>query len=214
MRKSIEIIWKEGFMKSDALIAPKVNDLYNQKSNNIIDKMIRMMRVNVIALVVFALAMLIYTVIIEIPIAIGVFVFLLFVAPAIYTKKQMEKVEEIDKNVSSYQYLKMFDHWLKDQISRNVMLSRFFYPTCILAASLIMWFSDGSGPLMEELLMKYPDLLLIWGVPFYFIIGVLVASSLMAIFAEKIYRWDLGIVYGRVFRKLEEIIADMEELRE
>ncbi len=213
MEKSIEIIWKEGFLKSDALVAPKVNDLYNQKSNNIIDRMIRMMRVNVIALIVFALAMLIYTVIIDIPIAIGVFVFLLFVAPAIYTKKQMEKVEEIDKNVSSYQYLKMFDHWLKDQISRNVMLSRFFYPTCILAASLMMWYSDGRESVMEEFLMKFPDLLLIGGVPFYFIIGVLVASSLMAFFAERIYRWDLGIIYGRMFRKLEKIIADMEELR-
>ena len=38
MEKSIETIWKEGFMKDDALVAPKLNDLYNQKSANIIDK--------------------------------------------------------------------------------------------------------------------------------------------------------------------------------
>ena len=28
MEKSIESIWKEGFLKSDALVAPKLNDLY------------------------------------------------------------------------------------------------------------------------------------------------------------------------------------------
>jgi hypothetical protein len=30
MEKSIETIWKEGFLKNDALIAPKINNLYTQ----------------------------------------------------------------------------------------------------------------------------------------------------------------------------------------
>ena len=38
MEKSIENIWKEGFLKSDALVAPKLNNLYNKKSIHIIDK--------------------------------------------------------------------------------------------------------------------------------------------------------------------------------
>ena len=35
MDNSIETIWKKGFLNSDALIAPKLNNLYNQKSQNI-----------------------------------------------------------------------------------------------------------------------------------------------------------------------------------
>ena len=44
MEKSIETIWKQGFLKSDALVAPKLNDLYNQKSTHIIDKFNNMFR--------------------------------------------------------------------------------------------------------------------------------------------------------------------------
>ena len=29
MEKSIETIWKEGFLEKDVLLAPKLNDLYN-----------------------------------------------------------------------------------------------------------------------------------------------------------------------------------------
>jgi hypothetical protein len=35
----------------------------------------------------------------------------------------------------------------------------------------------------------------------------------MAVFGGSIYKWDVDLVYGRVFKKLDEIIADMEELR-
>ena len=58
MEKSIETIWKEGFLKSDALVAPKVNDLYNQKSNHIIDKFKRMYEINLVAIVAFAFILL------------------------------------------------------------------------------------------------------------------------------------------------------------
>jgi len=59
MEKSIESIWKEGFLKSDALVAPKVNNLYTQKSIHVIDKFKRMFRINLIAIVVFSFVFLI-----------------------------------------------------------------------------------------------------------------------------------------------------------
>ena len=57
MEKSIENIWKEGFLKSDALVAPKINNLYNQKSIHIIDKFKRMFKINLIAIVAFSFAL-------------------------------------------------------------------------------------------------------------------------------------------------------------
>ncbi len=59
MEKSIENIWKEGFLKNDALTAPKINNLYNQKSIHIIDKFKRMFRINLISIVVGSLVFLI-----------------------------------------------------------------------------------------------------------------------------------------------------------
>ena len=55
MEKSIESIWKEGFLDNDALVAPTVNDLYNQKSEHIIEKFKRMFRINLKALVAGAI---------------------------------------------------------------------------------------------------------------------------------------------------------------
>lgn len=53
MLKSIEAIWKEGFLKNDALLAPKLNNLYNKKSIDIVDKFKRMYEINRIGIVAF-----------------------------------------------------------------------------------------------------------------------------------------------------------------
>ena len=39
MTKSIETMRKEGFMNETHMLAPKINDLYNRKSQNIVDKL-------------------------------------------------------------------------------------------------------------------------------------------------------------------------------
>ena len=39
MEKTIETIWKEGFLKSSELLIPQINIMYNQKSKNIIEKL-------------------------------------------------------------------------------------------------------------------------------------------------------------------------------
>ena len=51
MEKSIESIWKQGFLDNNAMVAPKLNNLYNQKSIHIIDKFKRMFKINLNALV-------------------------------------------------------------------------------------------------------------------------------------------------------------------
>mgnify|MGYP006193106251 CR=1 FL=1 len=59
MQKSIETIWKEGFLEDDKLVAPKLNNLYNQKSRHLVDKLRRTFRINLIALVIMAIAFLV-----------------------------------------------------------------------------------------------------------------------------------------------------------
>ena len=63
MEKSIESIWKEGFLKDDALVAPKLNDLYNQKSIHLLDKFEKMYKLNLIFLVGFSFFVLILSLI-------------------------------------------------------------------------------------------------------------------------------------------------------
>ena len=54
MKRTIEATWREGFLNSDALVAPKVNDLYTRKSSHIVDRIQRMQRINEIAIVIGA----------------------------------------------------------------------------------------------------------------------------------------------------------------
>ncbi len=38
------------------------------------------------------------------------------------------------------------------------------------------------------------------------------ATLLMAIFAGRLYQWEVRLMYGRVLNKLEETVAEMEDL--
>ena len=55
MGKSIETIWKEGFLKNDALLAPKLNNLYNQKSKHLIEKIKKVSKIDNLSIIPVAL---------------------------------------------------------------------------------------------------------------------------------------------------------------
>ena len=80
------------------------------------------------------------------------------------------------------------------------------------------WFKDAEGMpmgerLVGEILVGFPDTNLIFGIPLIGIIIALVIIGLLALFGGRIYKWDLYIVYGSVFKKLEELMTDIESLR-
>jgi hypothetical protein len=112
MEKSIESIWKEGFLKRDALVAPKINDLYNRKSMDIIDRMVRLVRWNMIGMISFAAIDGIYFTWMGAPVWLIRFVSILFLLPAYYCWRQLRVMHSMDRSVSSYEYLKNFDAYL------------------------------------------------------------------------------------------------------
>ena len=100
MKHSIETIWKKGFIKNDNLIVPKINHLYDRKSQNIVDKFHRMFEVNRKAIVAGAIVILIVLSSIGAPF-LGLFIFVsLFVLLRI-GKQGMEKLKKLNKNTSS-----------------------------------------------------------------------------------------------------------------
>jgi hypothetical protein len=216
MEKSIENIWKEGFLKSDALVAPKINDLYNKKSIHIIDKFKRMFRINLIAIVVFSFVFLIVSYFVGIPLT-GAIFFVTLTVLVIINKSLLNGLERIDKGENSYQYLKEFDQWIKKQVAVNKRISRVLYPVIFMSLILGFWFKDAEGialgeRLLSEVLNRFPDMYLIFGIPLVGIIVLSVILGLLTFFGGRIYQWDLNIVYGRVFKKLEELMTDLESL--
>ena len=217
MERSIENIWKEGFLKSDALVVPKINNLYNQKSIHILEKFKRMFKINLIAIVAFSFIFLIVSFFVGIPIT-GVMIFVTFSVLVFINKKLLKGLDKINKGLSSYQYLKTFNEWMKEQIAINKKMSTFLYPIIFMAMVLGFWFKDAKGmPLGERLVNKilysFPDIYLIYGVPLIGIIIMVLILGLLVFFGGRIYMWDFNIVYGRVYRKLGELITDIESLR-
>jgi hypothetical protein len=217
MEKSIENIWKQGFLKSDALVAPKINNLYSQKSIHIIDKFKRMFRINLIAIVAFSSVFLVFSYFVGIPIT-GIIFFVTLMVLVTINKRLLKGLDTINKGENSYQYLKEFNQWINMQVSINKRISTFLYPIIFVSVVLGLWFKEAEGMLLgkrlvSEVLKGFPDIQLIFGIPLVGIIAVSLIIGLLAFFGGRIYMWDLNIVYGRVFKKLDELLTDLENLR-
>jgi hypothetical protein len=121
----------------------------------------------------------------------------------------------LDQGATSLDYLKSFDRWLKDILSRSERIARFYYPLCFLIAISTIWSAwNKQEALILKTHQKFPDLIFIGNVPLFALIIVGVTTLLMFYFSGEIYKWDVRLMYGRVFGKLEETIAEMEELKE
>jgi hypothetical protein len=211
MEKSIEDIWKEGFLKNDALVAPKINNLYHRKSMHIIDKFKRMLKINLYFVLVFAFLNLGLYAAVGTPIA-GAFIFVLLIGVCWISFKQAKTLNNLNTNLSSYDYIMSFDGWLKRAISNNTKAMRFFYPLIFFGALMpIVHALKATGVTNEAILNS--GFHLIYGIPTFMWIIALVIALVMYLFAGRIYQWDLNLVYGRVFEKLAELLADIEELK-
>ena len=211
MKKSIESTWKDGFLKEETLVAPKVNDLYNRKSNDIIDRFQRVFRIHTIAMIGFSLFVLVFYFFEGLPF-VGLSSSVLLIILMVDGRKQLTALKNIDKNQNSYQYLRAFDTGLKTIVSDGARIGRVLYPGMFL---FVMGNFLFLSPKTDETLvniMNDPDTYLYHGVPILWVIGVAIITSLLSYFGKRIYVWDFKLVYGRVMKKLNRTLEDMEEL--
>ena len=217
MEKSIETIWKEGFLQSEALLAPKLNNLYTQKSVDLVEKFRRRYKINRIAIIVFACILLPVSFITNMP-YMGIPMSLVFIAISFIANKFSKRLDDLDKTTDSYHYLLSFDRWINDLVSVNTRLSRYLYPVVFICMFAGFWFGSIGGDIPGDkfinfLLARFPGTWLVFGFPVVVIAGAILSIALLAIFGGKIGKWDLNLAYGGLKRKLDEILAEMEELR-
>lgn len=208
MEKSIESIWKNGFIKEEALIAPRINALYEKKSNNFVDKFIRDFKINLWAILLFTI----------VPFTLGIVqdVFLLGITACSllwYTVyfgfKKLKELENLEKTDSSYEYIKQFDLWLQLTINGYVKIYRVLYPMILILSTLGVW----ETTFKEEVMSSFEPSELLFDLPINGVIMVTIGAALLSIFARKIYELDMKIVYGAQFKKLKDMISEMEELQ-
>jgi len=212
MTKSIERMWKDGFVNEANLTAPKINDLYNRKSQNIVDKMQNMFAINIKAIIIGSFIMLIMMSLIGAPF-LGLYICCLLLPLISIAKRELKKSFNLSKGQSSYEYLMSFDNWLKSSIEAYSSYYKVFYPLFFLGMATQGIVSNAGGELISLLMKMFPTDILILGLPYYLIAAIAIVTLIMAKYADVLYRWDLNIVYGRQFKKLEELITDMKTLR-
>lgn len=217
MDKSIESIWKEGFLNREALVAPKPNNLHNQKSKHIIDKFKRIFRINLNAIVVGSLLFLGISFFMGIPLM-GIGFFLTLSIIVVVNRKLFNELCKIDVSESSYQYIKAFDKWMKHQVSVNRIMARFYYPLFFLSTVVGFWHYYFNGKqlgvtITDTLILNFHGIDLFFGLPVFIILAVFITMVLLSYLGGRIYHWDLMVVYGGILRKLDELVADMENLK-
>ncbi len=211
MGKSIESIWKQGFLEDSVMVVPKLNNLYDQKSIHIIDKFKRMFKINLNALVIFSFVLLPISFFMKIPVM-GILMFILLNVIVLINRRLLKSLNNIDKNVNCYEYLKSFDNWMKEQISINKKMYQYIYPYIFLTMVFGFWFSEPFREALNKILGDH-QVFLVYGIPIFWVLGILLIVILLAVFGGRLYKLDLYLVYGRVLRKLEELVIDMEDLR-
>ena len=212
MRKTIEATWREGFLNPDALVAPKVNDLYTRKSSHIVDRIQRMQRINEIAIVIGAPVMWAFLSAVGIPYT-GAIICTAWVGLLVVRRLYVTKFDAPDSSLDSYQYLKAFQRWLKGRIAWGRRVQRHLYAVTFLALAIGIA-ASASGQLLIRLIVESnPDVRLVNGVPLVLIAGVVATAIVVDLLGGVIFDFDVNTVYRSVFRKLDQMVAEMEELR-
>jgi hypothetical protein len=143
----------------------------------------------------------------------GLYVCCLLAPLIIIAKKELKKSINLSKGQSSYDYLLSFNNWLKGSIDVYSRYYKIFYPLFFLGMATQAIVSKAGGKLIALLVEVFPTGMIILGQPYYILVLLVIGVLIFVRYAEAIYQWDLNLVYGRQFKKLDELIADMEELR-
>ena len=213
MENSIENIWKQGFLNEKSLIAPKINDLYNQRSIHLIDKMKRLYKIQVIITVNAAILIPVTYYLMDATWQ-GLAFSLMLLLTLWYGLRQNRDFKTLDYGASSLDYLRSFDLLLSDRLSKSEKIFRFSYPLYFLIASSAAWSTWSKHGITQKWHEKYPDRIYIGDAPLFALILIGVATLLILYFSDRIFRWDIRMVYGRVLYKLKETIAEMEKLKQ
>jgi hypothetical protein len=213
MKKTIEATWREGFLNPDALVAPKVNDLYTRKSTHIVDRIQRMQRINEIAILIGAPIAWVSLSAVGIP-YMGAIMWAAWTG-LIVVRRQFPRITRFDAPVSvdSYQYLKAFQQWLKNRLAWGRRVQGHLYAVTFLASAIGIGASAGGQALIRAVVENFPDVRLVNGVPLVLIVVVVAMTVVVDLFGGVIFDFDVSTVYSNVFRKLDQMVAEMEELR-
>lgn len=204
MEKSIEQIWKKGFLNEDLLI-PKIKSLYNQKSISLVESIINKFKKEVLLLIPLGILVFIFNIILDNDNAIfwGAISAIPCFGWFLLGKKQLKAIKEIDYKSNSYDYLVSIQGKINHIRSFNKRLIIICVPLGLLPMLVYTYFNQ-QGKTIGEIFgfdgLNYPTIAIFLLIPIITIIAVLIADYL---FKNSLKSKALDI---------DSLIKEMEEL--
>jgi hypothetical protein len=203
MGKSIEQIWKGGFINDKELIAPKINALYNQKSIYLVDRLINTMKVELFAVIILGFVIAVFSTIAGNHIIWGILILLINSVWYLISKKQLKDLKDTKYNSSCYEYL--------TEISKKIKkITRINAKNTVLSVALILF------PMLVYTYYNNQDKTL--GQIFGIDIDLSKSYMFLLIPIAMLVAHGLYLIYlkfnNKIGNKIEILITDMEELKE
>lgn len=199
MENSIETIWTKGFL-TEALDAPRINNLYHKKSKLLIEKLKSTYRTDNRAIIPLAILAVIGFSMVD-HVMVGLYVMALMMGMFFLNKKKLATLERISIDSTSYEYLLEYREIFLQLKSFYTRLLGFGVPIAgIIGYFLFFW----NSPILNDFLQ----------LKLIYIVGILLGLSIiLSALGVLAYRLSLKLIYGRFIQRLEDMIADMTELR-
>lgn len=200
MENSIETIWTKGFLKEETLAAPRINNLYQKKSKLLIEKLKRTYRIDNRSIIPLAILSIIgFSAVGQF--FLGLYVMVLMLGMFLLNKKKIASLERISIDTTSYEYLLKYREMFLQLKRFYTGLLGFGLPIAVIIGYILFFWNS---PVLNDFLK----------LKVIYIIGILLGLSLiLSALGVTAYRLSLKLIYGGFIQKLDEMIADMNELR-
>lgn len=212
MNQTIEQVWQQAYQQKGALVVPSVENLYERKSANLVDKIEMSFHQNRRALYGGAVAIFVVFNIIG-------WHFLAFTLPACVgfliwrSTIDIAEYSTLDKTSPSYDYIIEFHQILHKQLIQYGNLYRWMYPLMLSLFLMQVASIDSVQRVFAEWLFTDFDLTLVLGIPLFMWAIIALLCGIVSVAAKRLYAWDVSLYYGPQFEKLEEIVSELRELK-
>lgn len=204
MEKSIEKIWNDAFIDENALITPKINDLYNQKSKSIIAKIKRTYEIDNKGLIPIAIISVIITAFND-KLIIGLYGAFLIMCLYFFNRSLLSKFKHIDIKSDNLTYLKSYKEVINSVMKATKKMFLFAIPIAVMSIFGLDFFLKEFSFLSKFITEDHTTLQ---------IVGILLLMSVcLTAFVTIVYAVTTKLVYGRLISKLDEIIKEIENLK-
>ncbi len=204
MEKSIEKIWNEAFIDEQSLIAPKINNLYNQKSQSLINKIKRTYETDNKGLIPMAILVAVGMTLFSEAI-IGFYGAFLILCLYFFNTRLLSQFNNIDVKSDNLTYLKEYKTVINTVIKASKKLFIFAIPLAVLSIFALA-FSIKEKSFLSKFISSDTSFIEVIGIGF-------IVALIVSVIGIIVYTISTKILYGTHISKLDSIIKEMEELK-